>query len=161
MYKRQAQVTGVCSGAKVDLVRTLGAHEVIDYTREDFTDGTRRWDLVLDTAGNRPLHRLRRALTPAGALVIVGGEGGGRFTGGFGRSLRAPLLSLFLRQKLAGLVSVERAEDLRQLARLIEEGRLMPVVERTYPLHEAAEAVRHVHRGHTAGKVVVTVRPPD
>lgn len=96
-----AQVTGVCSGPKADLVRSLGAVDVIDYTREEFTDGRRRWDVIVDTAGRRPLRHLRRALTPKGTLVIVGGDGGGNWTGGFGRQmLRAPIMSLFACQRL-------------------------------------------------------------
>ncbi|HEX9121802.1 MAG TPA: NAD(P)-dependent alcohol dehydrogenase, partial [Actinomycetota bacterium] len=108
-----AKVTGVCSASKLDLVRSIGADEVIDYGREDFADGTRRWDLIVDTAGRRPLSVLRRALTPRGTLVIVGGDGGGRWTGGFFRQiLRAPVLSVFTGQKLRPLTSKERSEDL-------------------------------------------------
>ncbi len=101
-----AKVTGVCSTAKEDLVRSIGADDVIDYTREDVTDGSRRWDLIVDTAGRRPLSQLRRALTPKGTLVIVGGDGGGRWTGGFFRGvLRAPIVSLFTGQRLRGLAT--------------------------------------------------------
>src|SRR5512134_1361145 len=103
-----AEVTGVCSTSKMDLVRTLGAVDVIDYTREDFADGSRHWDLVVETSGRRSLSDLRRAVTPKGAVVIVGGEGGGKWTGGFFRqTLRAPVLSLFVGQRLRGLVSKE------------------------------------------------------
>ncbi len=98
-----AEVTGVCSTSKLDLVRSIGADDVIDYTREDFTDGSRTWDVIVDTAGRRPLRQLRRALTPKGTLVVVGGDGGGRWTGGFFRGmLRAPLVSLFVGQRLTG-----------------------------------------------------------
>jgi NADPH:quinone reductase-like Zn-dependent oxidoreductase len=152
-----AHVTGVCSTAKTDLVRSLGADEVVDRTREDFADGTRRYDLVVDTAGLRSLSHLRRALTPRGTLVIVGGEGPGRFFGGVDRVLRAVLLSPFVRQRLRGLVSSVRAEDLEFLRRVVEEGGMTPVVGRTYPLAEAAAAVRHVGEGHARGKVVLTV----
>jgi NADPH:quinone reductase-like Zn-dependent oxidoreductase len=104
-----AEVTGVCSASKGDLVRSVGADEVIDYTREDFADGVRRWDLIVDTAGRRPLSVLRRALSPRGALAIVGGDGGGRWTGGFLRQiLRAPLVSLATRQRLRPVMSKER-----------------------------------------------------
>jgi NADPH:quinone reductase-like Zn-dependent oxidoreductase len=153
-----AEVTGVCSTSKVDLVRSIGADEVIDYTREDFVNGTRRWDVIVDTAGRRSLRQLRRALTPKGTLGIVGGEGGGRWTGGFFRQmLRAPLLSLFSGQKLRPVVSKENQEDLLALAALVEAGKVTPVVGRTYPLVEAAEAIRELERGHARGKIVVTV----
>jgi NADPH:quinone reductase-like Zn-dependent oxidoreductase len=153
-----AEVTGVCSTTKVDLVRSIGADEVIDYTREDFTDGARRWDLIVDTAGRRSLSQLRRALTPRGTLVIVGGEGGGRWLGGFDRLiLRAPILSLFARQRLRSLVSKERREDLLVLKELIEAGKVTPVIDRTYPLGEAPEAIRHLEAGHARGKVVIRV----
>jgi NADPH:quinone reductase-like Zn-dependent oxidoreductase len=151
-----AQVTGVYSTTKVDLVRSIGADEVIDYTREDFADGARQYDLILDTAGRRSLSQLRRALTHRGTLVIVGGEGGGRWLGGFDRQiLRAPLLSAFVRQKLRPLVSKERSEDLLVLKELIEAGNLTPVIDRTYPLAEAPEAVRYLEEGHARGKVVI------
>ena len=107
-----AEVTGVCSTAKVDLVRSLGADHVIDYTREDFADGGQRYDVILDIGGNRPLSQLRRALTPQGTLVIVGGETGGRWLGGIDRQLRALLLSPFVGQKLGTFISSENNEDL-------------------------------------------------
>ncbi len=152
-----AAVTGVCSTSKAELVRTIGADEVIDYTREDFTAGTRRFDLILDTAGRRPLSRLRRALTPQGTLVIVGGEGGGRWLGGFQRQIFAPLRSLFTEQRLIGLVSEESQQDLLTLKDLIEAGKLTPVIDRTYPLSEAPQAIRYHEQGHARGKVVITV----
>ena len=153
-----ANVTGVGSTSKVDLIRQVGADEVIDYTREDFTDGTRRWDVIVDTAGRRPLRVLRRALAPKGTLAIVGGEGGGRWTGGFlGMMLRAPLLSLFSGQTFRPVVSKENLEDLRALTELIAAGKVTPVVGRTYPLVEAPDAIRYLQEGHAAGKVVVTV----
>jgi NADPH:quinone reductase-like Zn-dependent oxidoreductase len=152
-----AVVTGVCSTSKVDLVRSIGADDVIDYTREDFADGRRRWDLIVETAGRRPVPQLRRALAPRGTLVIVGGEGGGRWTGGFFRQvLRAPLLSLFVGQRLRGLATTEKREDLVALKELIEAGELVPVVGRTYPLIEAP-AIRYLEEGHARGKVVITV----
>ena len=153
-----ARVTGVCSTSKVDLVRSIGADEVIDYTREDFADGTRRWDGIVDTAGRRPLSVLRRALAPRGTLVIVGGEGGGRWTGGFFRQiLRAPVLSLFSAQRLRPVIPKETLENLQALAELIEAGAVTPVVDSTYPLSEAPEALRHLEKGHPAGKIVITV----
>ena len=155
-----AAVTGVCSGSKEDLVRSIGADEVIDYRREEFADGTRRWAVIVDTAGRRPVRVLRRALTPRGTLVIVGGEAGGRWTGGFFRqTLRAPLLSLFTGQKLRPLVSKERREDLQHLAELIEAGTVTPVVGKTYPLAEAPDAIRYLEGGHAGGKLVISV--PD
>jgi len=150
-------VTGVCSTSKVDLVRDLGADEVIDYTREDFTDGTRRFDLILDTAGRRPLSRLRRALTPQGTLVLVGGEGGDRWLGGFQRQIFAPLRSLFTEQKLIGLMSKETQQGLLILKDLIEAGKLTPVIGGTYQLSEAAQAIRYLEQGHARGKVVLTI----
>jgi NADPH:quinone reductase-like Zn-dependent oxidoreductase len=152
------EVTGVCSGGKADLVRSLGAVDVIDHTRQGFTDGSRRWDVIVDTAGRRSLRELRRALAPRGSLAIVGGDGGGRWTGGFFRQiLRAPLLSLVTRQRLRPVMSQERLEDLRELARLLEDGSLTPVVGRTYPLVDAPEAIRELERGHATGKIVVSV----
>ncbi|MFI1397920.1 NAD(P)-dependent alcohol dehydrogenase [Streptomyces sp. NPDC020681] len=152
-----ADVTGVSRTAKTDLVRSIGADDVIDYTREDFADGRRRYDVILDIGGNRSLSHLRRALTPAGTLVIVGGEDGGRWLGGTERLLRAALLSPFTGQKLLSLISAEREEDLRFLTELLEAGKIKPVVDRTYPLAEVADAIRHLHEGRVRGKVVITV----
>jgi NADPH:quinone reductase-like Zn-dependent oxidoreductase len=152
-----AQVTGVCSTPQVELVRSIGADEVIDYTRADVTDGTRHWDLILDTAGHRSLSQLRRALTPKGTLVIVGSEGRGRWLGGFDRSLRAPVLSRFVSQRLRMLASKPRQDDLVVLGELIEAGKLTPVIDRTYPLGEVPEAIRQLEQGHARGKLVITV----
>jgi len=153
-----AEVTGVCSTAKLDLVASLGADHLIDYTIDDFADGRRRYDLILDTAGRRPVTQLRRALSLRGTLVIVGGEGGGRWLGGFDRQiLRAPLLSVFVGQSLRPLTATVRARDLDVLRRLIESGKVTPVVDRTYPLADAAEALRSIHDGHARGKVVLSV----
>ena len=153
----EAEVTGVCSTAKLDLVRSLGADHVVDYTRQDFADGTSRYDLIIDIAGNTSLARLRSVLTPTGTLVIVGGEEGGRWTGGFGRSLRAPLLSPFVSQHMTMLVSKERARDQERLTTLIEAGKLTPSIDRTYPLDRVSEAMRHLESGDVRGKVVITV----
>jgi len=150
-----AHVTGVASTSKLELVRSIGADEVIDYTREELA-GT--WDVIVDTAGRRPLRVLQRLLTPTGALAIVGGDGGGRWTGGFFRQiLRAPLLSAVTRQRLRPVISKETGEDLRALAELVERGDVTPVVGRTFPLVEAADAIRYLAGGHRRGKVVVTV----
>ena len=153
-----ARVTGVCSTSKAGLVRSLGADDVIDYTNDEIDRNGARYDVVIDTAGNRPLSLLRRALTPHGRLVVVGGEhGGGRVLGGFDRQLRAPLVSMFVGQRLRGLIAKERAEDLETLTRLIESGSLTPVIDRTYALADAPDAIRHLAEGHAAGKAVVIV----
>ena len=153
-----AEVTGVCSTTKADLVRSIGADQVIDYTREEFAEGARHWDLIVDTAGRRSLAQLRRALARRGTLVIVGGEGGGRWLGGFDRQiLRAPLLSALVRQRLRPFVSKERRADLLVLKELIEAGKVTPVIDRTYPLGEASAAIRYLEAGHARGKIVVRV----
>ena len=152
------EVTGVCSGEKLDLVSSLGADHVVDYTRQDFTDVAKSYDLILDIAGNASLSRLRSALTPTGTLVIVGGEEGGRWTGGFGRSLRAPLLSPFVRQRLTMLASKERASDQERLIPLIEAGKVTPSIDRTYPLDRVPEAMRHLEAGSVRGKVAITLQ---
>jgi NADPH:quinone reductase-like Zn-dependent oxidoreductase len=152
-----AEVTGVGSTTQLDLIRSLGAEHVIDYTREDVTDGTRHWDLVLDTAGHRSLSRLRRALTPTGTLVIVGSEGRGRWLGGFDRNLRAVALSRFVGQRLRMLSSTPRPRDLQTLRELVEAGKLTPAVDRTYPLAEVPDAIRHMVAGHVRGKLAITV----
>jgi NADPH:quinone reductase-like Zn-dependent oxidoreductase len=153
-----ARVTGMCSTAKTDLVRSIGADDVIDYTGEEVDARGPRFDLIIDTAGRRPLSLLRRALSPHGTLVIVGGEGGGRWLGGFDRQiLRAPIRSAFTGQRLRAVISKERTEDLQYLTTLIEEGKVTPVIDRTFPLREAPEAIRYLAQGHPAGKIVVTV----
>ena len=152
-----AHVTGVCSTQKVEMVRSIGADHVIDYTREDFAEGDRRYDLILDIGGNSSLARLRRALTSRGTLVIVGGEGGGRWLGGTDRQIRAMMLSPFVGQKLGTFVNKENHEDLIVLKELIESGKVTPVIDRTYPLSEVPEAIRYLEEGHARGKVVITV----
>jgi NADPH:quinone reductase-like Zn-dependent oxidoreductase len=152
-----AHVTAVCSTAKVDLVRSIGADEVIDYTRDDVADGTHRYDLILDIAGGRSVSHLRRALAPRGTLVIVGGEGGGRWFGGIDRQLGAMLLSPFVRQKLGTFVARQNGEDLATLKELIDAGKVTPVIDRTYPLSETPEAIRHLEEGHARGKVVIAI----
>ena len=150
-------VTGVCSTKKVEMVRSIGADHVIDYTREDFAEGDQRYDVILDIGGNSSLARLRRALTPEGTLVIVGGEGGGRWLGGTDRQLRAMMLSPFVGQKLGTFVNKENHEDMLVLKELIESGNVTPVIDRTYPLAEVPEAIRYLEEGHARGKVVITV----
>lgn len=153
-----ATVTGVCGTAKADLVRSLGADDIIDYTEDEVDRDGARYDVVIDTAGNRPLRLLRRAMTPHATLVLVGGEhGGGRLLAGFDRQLRAPLVSMFVGQRLRGLMAKENADDLRAITGLIESGAVTPVIDRTYPLADAPDAIRYLAEGHAAGKVVVTV----
>lgn len=152
-----AEVTGVCSTAKVDLVRALGADHVVDYAREDFADGAHRYDVILDIGGNSPLSRLRHALTPTGRLVIVGGETDGRWLGGTDRQLRAQLLSPFVSQTLGTYIASENAGDLAVLRELIESGGVRPAVDRTYPLGEVAAAIRYLVEGRARGKIVVKV----
>ena len=152
-----AEVTGVCSTAKVELVRSMGADHVIDYTSEDFADGEHRYDAILDIGGNPRLSHLRRALTPRGRLVIVGGETDGRWLGGFDRQIRALLLSPLVRQKLGTLMTSENAKDLMALRELVESGKIAPAIDRTYPLSETPAAIRYVQEGRSGGKVVITV----
>jgi NADPH:quinone reductase-like Zn-dependent oxidoreductase len=151
-----AEVTGVCSASKTELVRSVGADHVIDYTREDFADGRNRYDVILDIAGNRSLSELRRALTPRGTLVIVGAEDAGNWLG-VRRQLRAAALSPLVRQKLGFFISKERRQDLEELRRLLEAGTIRPVVDRTFPLEEVPAAIRYLRDGHARGKVVITI----
>jgi NADPH:quinone reductase-like Zn-dependent oxidoreductase len=153
-----AHVTGVCSTSKIDLVRSIGAEHVVDYTREDITDRGERYDVIIDTAGNRTLSHLRRALTDRGTMMLVGGEAStGRLLQGFDRQLRALLLSPFVGQRLVPLLSVESTANLDALRQFIEAGEVMPVIGRTYPLAEVPDAVRDIGGGHTRGKVVVVI----
>jgi NADPH:quinone reductase-like Zn-dependent oxidoreductase len=152
-----ANVTGVCSTTKVEMVRSIGADHVIDYTREDFAEGDQRYDLILDIGGNSTLSRLRRALASRGTLVIVGGEGGGRWLGGTDRQLRAMMLSPFVGQKLGTFVNKENHEDMLVLKELIEAGKVTPIIDKTYSLAEVPEAIRYLEEGHARGKVVITV----
>ena len=152
-----AEVTGVASTAKLDLVEALGADHVIDYTRDDFADGPDRYDLVLDMGGNPSLARLRRALAPGGTAVMVGGEEGGSLTGGLDRPLRGFVGSLFSDHTLRGFLSRERGTDLEDLARLLSSGAVTPSIDRTYPLAEAPDAMRHLESGTVRGKLAITV----
>jgi len=151
-----AEVTGVCSTAKVDMVRSIGADHVIDYTKEDFTRSGQRYDLILDVGGNRSLSQLRRALIPGGTLVLVGGEGGDRWIG-IGRPLQALVVSPFVNHRLRPLASKPNKADLQLLKELIEAGKVRPAIDRTYPLSETAEAMQHLEEGRARGKVVITV----
>jgi NADPH:quinone reductase-like Zn-dependent oxidoreductase len=153
-----ASVTAVCSPAKVDLVRSIGAEDVIDYTREEIDRDGPRYDAIVDTAGNRPLSLLRRALAPHGILALVGSGLYRGIFGGYGRQLvRAPLVSLFVGQRLVNVVARTTAEGLDELRELIESGKVTPVIDRTFPLAEVPEAVRYFAHGHTAGKIAVTL----
>lgn len=151
-----AEVTGVCSTSKMDLVRSLGASHVLDYTQDDFADGTRRYDLIVDIAGNPSLSRLRRALTPTGTAVIVGGEDSGNWTG-MSRQLRALARSPFLRQRLAMVTPRQRSTDLDRLTSLIEAGTVTPSIGATYPLDQVPQALRYLEAGQARGKVVITL----
>ena len=152
-----AEVTGVCSTGNVELVRSLGAAHVIDYTSEDFTDGPARYDVILDNVGNRPLRRLRRALIPTGTLVLNGGGSPGRVVGAVGSLARAVVVNAVVRQRLRPFIAKPKQEDLLTLTGLVEDGKLTPVLDRTYPLADTADGLRHVERGHARGKVVITV----
>lgn len=151
-----AVVTGVASTGNLELVRELGADHVVDYTTEAIGDGGRRFDVIVDIAGNRPIAELRRALRPDGTLVIVGGSGGPT-TMGFGRTVRASLLSPLVRQRLRPLISTPNVADLETLVGYVEAGKLVPRVDATYPLAAAATAIDLVGRGRSRGKTVVTV----
>ncbi len=152
-----AEVTGVCSTGKLDLVTDLGADHVVDYTREDFADGMHHYDLIIDVAGNPPLSRLRRALTPTGTAVIVGGESKGNLTGGIDRQLRAMILTPFIGQRIVGLASKERGSDSEVLADHIAAGTVTPSIDRTYPLDQVPEAMRHLEAGKVKGKIAITI----
>ena len=153
-----AEVTGVCSARNLDLVRSIGADHVIDYTNEDFTRNGQRYDLIFDTAGNRSLREYRRALAAKGTLVLAG-AGGGRWVGPVPQLVRAAVLSRFVSQQLRPFVpsATPNKADLEVLAELLESKQLVPVIDRTYSLSEAAEGIRYLELGHARGKVVVTI----
>jgi NADPH:quinone reductase-like Zn-dependent oxidoreductase len=152
-----AEVTGVCSTRNVELVRSLGAAHVVDYTREDFTGGRSQYDVILDNVSDLPLTRLRRALAPKGILVLNGGGSPGHVFGPVAGILRAVVANAFVSQRLRPLPSRQNRAELLAVTGLIEAGKLMPVVDRTYPLADTVEGLRTVEEGHTRGKVVVTV----
>jgi NADPH:quinone reductase-like Zn-dependent oxidoreductase len=153
----KAEVTAVCSTAKVDMVRSIGADHVIDYRREDYAERKHHYDLILDVGGNSSLSRLRRALTPKGRLVITGAETDGRWLGGFDRQIRAMLLSPFVGQTLTTFISSEKYEDMIELKNFIEAGAVTPVIDRTFPLSDVPEAIRYLRDGRASGKVVIAV----
>ncbi len=152
-----ADVTGVCSTMQLDLVRSLGADRVIDYSREDFAATGERYDLILDIAGARPVPHLRQALAARGTLVLVGAEGGGRWLGHMSRQLGAQMRSPFASQSLVAFIAKPTAARLLVLKELIEDGKVKPVMDKMYPLSEVPEAMRHLEGGHGRGKVVITV----
>ncbi|AJT41822.1 NAD(P)-dependent alcohol dehydrogenase [Psychromicrobium lacuslunae] len=151
-----ARVTGVSGPGGLELIRSLGAERALDYTL-DGLEAEKDFDAILDIAGGRPLNQLRRMLSRKGVLVVIGTEQGGPWTGGVGRSLRANLLSPWVSQRLSALVSFEDAEALVAVRELVDAGAITPAIERSYPLDQAAQAIRHVGEGHTLGKVVITV----
>ena len=152
-----ARVTGVSSAEKLDLVRSLGAEQVIDYTHADITDDGQRYDLVLDIGGNRPLSQLRRVLSGDGTLVIVGGEGGGRWTGGIHRQVGATVVSLFVRQRLGTLIARPNTADLDALGALIEAGSVTPAIDRVIALDQIPDAIRDLTGGNVRGKVIIAI----
>lgn len=151
-----AEVTGVCSSCNVELVRSLGADDVVDYTTTDFTRTGKRYGVILDNVEGHALAAVRRVLTPTGTLIPNSGRGG-RWFGPLGRILKAHVLSGFTRQRLKPFTSLGRQQDLRTLADLLTAGQVTPVIDRTYPLDAAADALRYVAAGHTRGKVVITL----
>ena len=151
-----AEVTAVCSTRNVELVRSVGADHIIDYTRTDFTRTGLRYDVIFDSVEAQSLSEVRRALTPIGTLIPNSGRGG-LWVGPLGRIVKARARSLFTRQTLRPFTSVGKRQDLLDLAELLEAAQLTPVIDRTYPLSQAAEALRYVGAGHTRGKVVITV----
>lgn len=152
-----AEVTAVCSAAKAEIVRSIGADHVLDYARDDFADGSRRYDLIFDLGGRPSLSKLRRAVAPDGTVVIAGGEGGGRFLGGTDRQFRGVLLSPFVEPRFTTFVGKEHHDLYDRLTPLLDDGRVTPLIDRVYPLAEAAEALRRLDRGEVCGKVVITI----
>jgi len=152
-----AEVTGVCSTANVGMVASIGADHVVDYTREDFTRAERRYDLLIDIAGNRSLAETRRVLAPKGALVVVGGPNKGRWIGPFGRTIRMLMQSPAVSQRMVSFLAHQNRDDLAVLRELLDAGKVTPVIDRAYRLNQVAEAVRYLETGHARGKVVITV----
>jgi NADPH:quinone reductase-like Zn-dependent oxidoreductase len=154
-----ADVTGVCSTRNLDMVRSLGADHVINYTKEDFTKNGQRYDLILDNVGTQPLSGFRRVLNPNGILVMIGGGGpnDGGLIGPLGRPVKALLLSPFISQKMGMLMAELNKKDLTILGDLMQSGKVTPVIDRTYPLSQIAEAIRYLEQGHARGKVIITM----
>ena len=158
-----ADVTGVCSTRNLDLVRSLGADHVIDYTKEDFTKGEQRYDLILDNVGNQPLSGFRHVLQPKGICVMIGGGGpnDGGLIGPMARPVKALLMSPFVSQKMGMFMADLNKQDLTILGDLMQSGKVTPVIDRTYPLSQIAEAIRYLEQGHARGKVVITMQHDD
>jgi NADPH:quinone reductase-like Zn-dependent oxidoreductase len=154
-----ADVTGVCSTRNVDLVKSLGADHVIDYTKEDFTKSAERYDVMLDNVGNHSLSECKGVLTPAGKYVLVGGGGAGDqgFLGGLGKALWAMVFSKFVNQEMGMMMADANHNDLTILADMMQSGKLKPVIDRTYKLDQVPDAIRYVEQGHARGKVVISV----
>jgi NADPH:quinone reductase-like Zn-dependent oxidoreductase len=152
-----AEVTGVCSTANVEMVASIGADRVIDYTREDFTRAGRRYDLLVDIAGNRTLSETRRVLVPKGVLVGVGGPDKGRWIGPLGRSVGMALVSPAVSQRIVFFLARQNKAELAVLRELLEAGKIVPVLNRTLPLSEVAEVIRYLEQGHARAKVAITV----
>jgi NADPH:quinone reductase-like Zn-dependent oxidoreductase len=152
-----AEVTGVCSTRNVAMVKSIGADHVIDYTQEDFTQGSVRYDLIIDNVGSHALSEYRRVLTPNGALVIVGGPSDNPWLGPVTSLVKAYFVSPFVSQKMIFILAQANAEDLNVLRDLMQTGKLTPVIDRRYPLSETAQAIGYLEQGHAKGKVIITV----
>jgi NADPH:quinone reductase-like Zn-dependent oxidoreductase len=152
-----AEVTGVCSTRNVEMVRSIGADKVVDYTREDFTDGTERYDLILDNVGNHSLQEIRRVLAPEGILVMIGGSSDGNWIGPLLGPIKALLLSPFVGQTFSMMLAQLNQEDLSVLSDLMQTGTVTPVIDRRYTLQETPDAIRYIEEGHARGKVVITM----
>ena len=155
-----AEVTGVCSSRNMELVTSLGAHRVIDYTREDFTQGEHRYDFILDNVGNQPMAACRRVVAPGGTYVSNNGTSGGRWVGPLGRTLAALALSAVVPKQGRPFVALGNQEDLRALKELLDSGQVQPVIDGTYPLAEVPTAFQYLEKGHARGKVVIDVASP-
>jgi NADPH:quinone reductase-like Zn-dependent oxidoreductase len=152
-----AEVTGVCSTRNLDMVRSIGADQVMDYTQEDFTKSGRRYDLIFDSVGNHSLFACRRALTPKGIYIVVGGPSGRWMIGPLARAITALVLSQFVSQKLFMVLAKPNQPDLTIMRELMESGKLTPVIDKLYDLSETPEAIRYLEKGHARGKVIVTL----
>jgi len=154
-----ADVTGVCSTRNLDMVRSLGADHVIDYTKEDFMKSTERYDVILDNVGTQPLLGFKRVLKPKGIYVLIGGGGpnDGRIVGPMARPIKTMLMSPFISQKMGMMLAEIRQDDLTKMSDLMQAGKVTPVIDRTYPLSQIREAMKYLEAGHARGKVILTV----
>ena len=158
---RGATVTGVSSGAKMELVRSFGAGIALDYRKTDYVDGTVRYDAILDVGGRNPIKKLRKALRPEGTLVIVGGEGGDRLTGGVGRNLKAMMISPLVSQRLTGMISTEHFEFIERLSKLLETGQVKPYVVQRFGIDQVPEAINGLETGANSGKSIIVIRDEE